>query len=97
MGEVSFRRALTLALERALESDPRVFLLGEDIADPLGGSFRVTQGLSSRFGPERVRNTPISEAAIVGAAVGAAMLGMRPVAEIMYTDFLALAMDQLVN
>ncbi|MGH8056355.1 MAG: alpha-ketoacid dehydrogenase subunit beta, partial [Candidatus Entotheonellia bacterium] len=73
-----------------------VFLLGEDIAE-FGGSYQVTAGLLQEFGPERVRNTPISEAAIVGAALGAALVGMRPVAELMYVDFSAIAMDQIVN
>jgi pyruvate/2-oxoglutarate/acetoin dehydrogenase E1 component len=91
------RGALQLALRDAMEGDPDVFLIGEDIADPLGGSFRITHGLSTRFGTDRVRNTPISEGAIVGAAIGAALAGKRPVAEIMYADFLTLAMDQLVN
>jgi 2-oxoisovalerate dehydrogenase E1 component len=95
--EVSFRRAVELALVDAMELDRRVLVIGQDVADPMGGSFRVTLGLSARFGTDRVRNTPISEAAIVGAAVGAALLGWRPVAEIMYVDFLTLAMDQLVN
>jgi len=76
--------------------DERVFLLGEDIGE-FGGSYKVTEGLLAEFGSERVRNTPISEGAIVGAALGAALMGMRPVAEIMYIDFLGLAMDQLVN
>ncbi|MBI2942008.1 MAG: alpha-ketoacid dehydrogenase subunit beta [Chloroflexi bacterium] len=80
-----------------MERDPRVFILGEDIIDPWGGTFRVTEGLSTRFGLERVRETPIAEAAIVGCAIGAALLGMRPVAEIMFLDFTTLAMDQIVN
>jgi pyruvate/2-oxoglutarate/acetoin dehydrogenase E1 component len=80
-----------------MRRDERVLLLGEDIADPFGGSYKVTLGLSSEFGPERVRNTPLSEAAIAGAAVGAALTGLRPVAEIMYIDFLTIAMDQIVN
>lgn len=76
--------------------DARVFLLGEDIAE-FGGSYKATEGLLAEFGRDRVRNTPISEAAIVGAALGAALMGMRPVAEIMYFDFIGLAMDQIVN
>jgi pyruvate dehydrogenase E1 component beta subunit len=77
--------------------DPRVFLLGEDIArwGTGGGVYGVTRGLVDEFGPERVRDTPVSEEAIVGLAVGAAMMGMRPVAEIMYSDFLTLAMDPI--
>ena len=91
------RQALNEALAEEMAADERVFLLGEDVIDPWGGTFRVTEGLSTRFGLERVRETPISEAAIVGCAVGAALLGMRPVAEIMFLDFAAQAMDQIVN
>ena len=97
MRELLLREALNEALREEMECDPRVFLLGEDVIDPWGGTFRVTEGLSTRFGPERVRETPISEAAIVGCAIGAALLGMRPVAEIMFLDFTAIAMDQIVN
>ena len=79
-----------------MREDQDVFILGEDIAE-MGGSMGVTQGMLEEFGPERVRNTPISEMAIVGAAIGAAMQGMRPVVEIMYEDFLTLAMEQIVN
>jgi len=93
----TIRAAITQALADAMESDERVFCIGEDIADPMGGSYKVTAGLSTRFGEARVRNTPISEGAIVGAAIGAALAGMRPVAEIMYGDFLTVAMDQVVN
>src|SRR6202035_2529137 len=77
-------------------SDDRVVLLGEDISDPGGGVFGVTRGLSTRFSG-RVRDTPISEQAILGAATGAALAGMRPVAEIMFMDFLALCLDQHLN
>lgn len=96
MPELSYREAIRDALSQALRRDPDVFLMGEDIAD-MGGSMGVTQGLLAEFGPERVRNTPISEAAIVGAGVGAAVQGMRPVVEVMYQDFLAISMDQIVN
>jgi pyruvate/2-oxoglutarate/acetoin dehydrogenase E1 component len=92
-----YREALCEALREELARDERVFLLGEDIADPFGGSYKVTLGLSTEFGPERVRNTPISEEAIVGAALGAALTGLRPVAEIMYVDFMTLCMDMVVN
>jgi pyruvate dehydrogenase E1 component beta subunit len=85
-----------MALIEEMERDPSVFLLGEDIA-VFGGAYRVTEGLLERFGESRVRDTPISEAAIVGAAVGAAMTGLRPVAEIQFNDFLTNAMDQIVN
>src|SRR5260370_41031770 len=79
-----------------MRADEDVVLMGEDIAE-MGGSMGVTQGLRDEFGAERVRNTPISEIAIVGAGIGAAMQGMRPVVEIMYEDFLSLSMEQLVN
>ena len=95
--ELVYREALKSALREELTRDERVFLMGEDIADPFGGSYKVTLGLSTEFGTARVRNTPISELAIAGAAVGAALAGMRPVAEIMYIDFMTLAMDALVN
>jgi pyruvate dehydrogenase E1 component beta subunit len=84
------------ALTQALRADDGVFLMGEDIAE-MGGSMAVTQGLLDEFGPQRIRNTPISEMAIVGTGIGAAMQGMRPIVEIMYEDFLTLSMEQLVN
>ena len=96
MPELTYREAVRDALARALREDESVFLMGEDIAE-MGGSMAVTQGLLAEFGPERVRNTPISEIAIVGSGIGAAIQGMRPVVEIMYEDFLTLAMEQLVN
>jgi len=96
MPEVTYREAVRDALGAALRSDESVFLMGEDIAE-MGGSMGVTQGLLGEFGPERVRNTPISEMAIVGAGIGAAMVGMRPVVEIMYEDFLTLSLEQIVN
>lgn len=80
-----------------MRRDQSVFLLGEDIGRYWGGAFKVTDGLAKEFGDERVRDTPISESAIVGAAVGAAITGMRPVAEIMFGDLTALAMDQIAN
>ncbi len=95
-GETTYVRALGQALAHALETDPRVVLLGEDIAE-YGGAFRVTDGLAQRFGAARVRNTPISENTVVGCAAGAAMTGLRPVVEIMFMDFLLLALDQLAN
>ncbi len=94
---VTMREALNRSLDRALATDPDVILLGEDIADPGGGISQVTRGLSTAHGTARVRDTPISEAAIVGAAVGAAASGLRPVAEVMIMDFLSIAFDQLVN
>ncbi|MBD3174854.1 MAG: alpha-ketoacid dehydrogenase subunit beta [Armatimonadia bacterium] len=88
--------ALREALAQEMRRDETVVLLGEDIAE-YGGAFKVTEGLVHEFGPTRVRNTPISENGFVGVAVGAAMTGLRPVTEIMFMDFVALAMDQLVN
>ena len=96
MPEVTYREAVRDALSRALREDDGVFLMGEDIAE-MGGSMAVTQGLLEEFGAKRIRNTPISEMAIVGTAIGAAMQGMRPIVEIMYEDFLTLSMEQLVN
>ena len=96
MPEVTYREAVRDALAAAMREDDGVFIMGEDIAE-MGGSMGVTQGLLDEFGPERVRNTPISEMAIVGAGIGAAMAGMRPVVEIMYEDFLTLSLEQIVN
>ncbi len=96
MPELTYREAVRDALGAALRADEDVFIMGEDIAE-MGGSMGVTQGLLDEFGPERVRNTPISEMAIVGAGIGAAMAGMRPVVEIMYEDFLTLSLEQIVN
>ena len=96
MPELTYREAVRDALATAMRTDEDVFIMGEDIAE-MGGSMGVTQGLLDEFGPERVRNTPISEMAIVGAGIGAAMQGMRPVVEIMYEDFLTLSLEQIVN
>jgi pyruvate dehydrogenase E1 component beta subunit len=96
MPELSYREAVRDALSQAMRGDESVFILGEDIAE-MGGSMGVTQGMLDEFGPERVRNSPISEAGIVGAGIGAAIQGMRPVVEVMYEDFLTLAMEQIVN
>jgi pyruvate/2-oxoglutarate/acetoin dehydrogenase E1 component len=92
---MSMREALNLALDQAMAADDRVFLLGEDIADP--GASGPTAGLSTKYGHDRVLDTPISEAAIVGAAIGAAIDGLLPVAEIMIMDFIGIAADQLIN
>ncbi len=92
----TYVQALTEALDMAMGRDADVFLLGEDIGK-MGGDFGVTRGLFDKYGAERVRDTPLSEAAIVGTCVGAAMVGMRPVAEIMFADFLGECYDQLVN
>jgi pyruvate dehydrogenase E1 component beta subunit len=96
MPELSYREAVRDAMSEAMRRDEDVFIMGEDIAE-MGGSMGVTQGMLEEFGPERVRNTPISEMAIVGAGVGAAIAGMRPIVEIMYQDFTTLAMEQLVS
>jgi acetoin:2,6-dichlorophenolindophenol oxidoreductase subunit beta len=95
---ISFTEAYHLALDEAMAADPSVILLGEDIGDKEGGGvFKVTKGLSTKYGDKRVRTTPIAEEAIVGAAVGLALAGMRPVAEIMLMNFVTVAMDQIVN
>ena len=94
--EVTFAQAINEAMHEEMARDSSVFVMGEDVA-VAGGVYKLTRGLLDAFGPERVRDTPISEAAIAGLAVGAAMTGMRPIAEIMFGDFLALVMDQLVN
>lgn len=96
MAEMTYSEAIKTALSEEMRRDPTVFLIGEDIAQH-GGAFGVTRGLYDEFGPARVINTPISEAAITGAGVGAALVGTRPVVEIMYMDFIALAMSQIVN
>lgn len=97
MRKITYRDAIREALAEEMERNPEVFLIGEDLADPFGGSYNVTQGLSTQFGTDRVINTPISEAGIAGAAVGAAMTGMKPVAEIMYMDFMSCCFDAVVN
>ena len=96
MPVTTYREAVRDAMVQAMRRDPDVFIMGEDIAE-MGGSMGVTQGMLQEFGSERVRNTPISEMAIVGAGIGAAMQGMRPIVEIMYQDFTTLAMEQIVN
>ena len=97
MRKITYRESLREALREEMRRDSNVFLLGEDIGRYWGGAFKVTDGLAQEFGDERVRDTPISESAIVGTAVGAAITGMRPVAEIMFGDLTALAMDQIAN
>ena len=94
--EITYLEAVREALAQEMRRDSTVFLLGEDIG-VYGGAFGVTGGMLEEFGPERVRDTPISEAAIAGAATGAALMGMRPVMEIMFMDFVTIAMNQLVN
>ncbi|MGC8896499.1 MAG: alpha-ketoacid dehydrogenase subunit beta [Candidatus Bathyarchaeia archaeon] len=97
MRKITYREALREALREEMRRDPTVFLLGEDIGRYWGGAFKVTEGLAEEFGEERVRDTPISESTIIGAGVGAAITGMHPVAEIMFGDLTALAMDQIAN
>lgn len=94
--EIEYRQALREALRQGMRQDPRVILIGEEVGR-YGGAYGVSKGLLQEFGEERVRDTPISEAAIVGCAIGAAMTGLRPVAELMYVDFAYLAMDQIAN
>ncbi|SHM44215.1 pyruvate dehydrogenase E1 component beta subunit [Caldanaerovirga acetigignens] len=96
MRQLTYAEAIREAIRNEMKRDPRVFILGEDVGK-FGGCFGVTQGLVDEFGEELVRDTPISEEAIAGVAVGAAATGMRPIAEIMFMDFVTVAMDQLVN
>jgi pyruvate/2-oxoglutarate/acetoin dehydrogenase E1 component len=96
MREITYAEAIREALRQAMTRDQSVFLIGEDVGR-YGGAFGVSYGLMDEFGEDRVRDTPISEAGIMGAATGAALMGMRPVAEIMFMDFTTIAMDQLVN
>lgn len=96
MAQMTYREAIRQALREELQHDERVFLLGEDIAE-FGGSMKVTLGLFDEFGPRRIRNTPISEMAILGTTVGSAATGLRPIAEIMYSDFFPMAMDPIIN
>ena len=96
MAELTYRDAVARAITQEMERDPNVVFLGEDVAGA-GGVFKATVGLLERFGPERVRDTPISEQAILGAAMGAAMTGLRPIAEIMFADFFAVCWDLVAN
>ena len=96
MGELRYIRAITEALREEMSRDERVFVIGEDVGLS-GGAFSATRGLLEEFGEKRVRDTPISESAIVGLAVGAAAAGLRPVVEIMFMDFMTLCMDQVIN
>ena len=97
MRQITYRDALREALREEMLRDKTVFVLGEDVGRYWKGAFKVTKGLAEEFGDERVRDTPISESAIIGVAAGAAITGMRPIAEIMFGDFIAIVMDQLVN
>ncbi len=96
MATKTYLQALNEAMRQEMERDPEVFILGEDVGQ-FGGCFGVTQGLFETFGEARVKDTPITESAIVGAATGAAAMGMRPVCEIMFVDFIGVALDQLYN
>ena len=96
MAEMTYREAVCKALADELRADEDVIFFGEDVAEA-GGAFKVTTGLFEEFGPNRVRDTPISEQAIIGAALGSAITGLRPVAELMFADFIPVAMDQIVN
>ncbi|MCM3773887.1 alpha-ketoacid dehydrogenase subunit beta [Priestia aryabhattai] len=96
MREITYLEAVREAMSQEMRQNEDVFILGEDIG-VYGGAFGVTRGMIEEFGPERVRNTPISEAAIAGGAVGAALTGMRPILELQFSDFITIAMDQLVN
>ena len=96
MAVITYREAVRDALQEEMRRDSTVFVLGEDIAE-FGGSYKTCAGLLEEFGHKRVRNTPLSESAIVGCALGAALAGLRPVPEIMYVDFTACCMDQIVN
>lgn len=94
--EITYSEAVREAMSQEMRRDPEVFLIGEDVG-VYGGAFGLSSGMLAEFGPERVRDTPISEAAIAGAATGAAMMGMRPIMEVMFMDFLTISMNQLVN
>jgi acetoin:2,6-dichlorophenolindophenol oxidoreductase subunit beta len=96
MPELTYRAAVAAGIAREMERDDTVVLIGEDVG-AAGGVFKLTEGLIDRFGPERVRDTPISEQAIVGAAMGAAMTGLRPIAELMFSDFFAVTWDMVAN
>lgn len=98
MAQITMTQALNLAIDEAMADDPGVFCLGEDVAAKQGGGvFKITSGLTEKYGPNRIRATPISETAIIGAAVGAALAGQRPIAEIMLMNFVGVCMDQIVN
>ncbi len=96
MAEISYRDAVTRGIAQEMARDPDVVFLGEDVAKP-GGCFKATVGLYEQFGGIRVRDTPISEQAILGAAMGAAMTGLKPIAEIMFSDFIAVCFDYIAN
>ena len=94
--ELMYREALREAIDEEMARDPTVFIIGEGIAER-GGSYKVTEGLLAKYGPKRVRDTPIAEAGMIGVGVGAAIAGARPIVEILYVDFAMLGMDMIVN
>ena len=96
MAELSYREAVAAGIAQEMRRDPDVLFLGEDVA-AAGGVFKTTEGLLDEFGPKRVKDTPISEQAIIGATMGAAMTGLRPIAEIMFSDFFAVCWDLVAN
>jgi pyruvate dehydrogenase E1 component beta subunit len=96
VAKLTYREAMRAAMRDALRRDERVFLMGEDVG-MYGGCYAVSQGLLAEFGPERIRDTPLSESAFVGAGIGAALAGMRPIVEIMTCNFSLLALDQILN
>lgn len=96
MTEMTYREAMRAAIQEAMQRDPRVFVMGEDVGH-YGGCYAVTQGLLDKFGPERIRDTPLSESAFTGAGIGAALGGMRPIVEVMTCNFSLLSLDQIMN
>ena len=96
MPDILFRDAIKLGLQEALDNDPSVFIMGEDIG-AYGGAYAVTDGLLDQYGPERIKDTPISEATFIGAGIGAAIAGLRPVIELMSISFSLVGFDQIVN
>lgn len=96
MAVLTYLEAIRLAMDEEMERDPRVFILGEDVGT-YGGAFRVTQGFLEKYGPERIIDTPISETGLIGAAIGASLFGMRPIAELQFIDFIACGFNQIVN
>src|SRR5262245_63253726 len=96
MATMTYLQAISDAMREEMRSDERVFLMGEDIGT-FGGAFKVTDGFINEFGPKRVMDTPLAESAIVGCAIGAAVEGMRPIAEMQFSDFVPFGFDQLVN
>jgi pyruvate/2-oxoglutarate/acetoin dehydrogenase E1 component len=95
--ELTFLQAINEALRQQMQRDDTVFIMGEDIGKPWEGPFKATLGLEDLFGERRIRQTPISEAAFIGAAVGAALTGLRPIAELMFIDFMGVAFDQILS